>query len=282
VSPKQIVVVDDDSRDRTGEVTRQFGVTYVRVACRSAGGSRNAGLAAAQTPYVAFLDDDDVWLPGNMEAQLAALEGNPCAGFAYGTALVVTEDLKPMGVPFPAAPLPSGLAPERLHLSYPQLGVVLFRREAIAAADGFDLRIRYHEDADLMLRLAARHEMVGVDIVGLLYRERPTSKARADYFWAEARREVMRWAPKHVGVGWVTAAKFRFMTRGLFCWRFFDDAAACVALGQREQALVCLTRALRVSPAHALRHSRTLVSILRGCISAVPPAGDKPPGTAPV
>jgi glycosyltransferase involved in cell wall biosynthesis len=271
VSPEQVVVVDDDSHDETSEVVRQCGVRYLRTECRSAGGSRNAGLALAQTPYVAFLDDDDVWLPGNMEAQLAALEANPTAGFAYGMIQFVTEDLKPLAGPFPPPPLPSGLAPHKLHLSYPQIGVVLFRREALAEVGGFDLRIRYFEDAHLMAQIAARHDIVGLEVLGMLYRDRTPSKARSDYFWAEARREVTHWRPRHLGIGWKAAAKFRFRTKGLFCWRFCEDAVACIALGHRQDALRCVSRALRISPAHALRHSRQLGSILSHTINRKQP-----------
>ena len=264
-SPRQIVVVDDDSCDHTSEVAQQLGVTYVPVVCHSPAGSRNAGLAVARTPYVTFLDDDDVWLPGNMEPQLAALELNPHAGFAYGIAEVVSESLEPLNGRFPSPPLPSGRVPGRLHLSYPQLGVVLFRRSALTAAGGFDTRIRYSEDGDLMLRIAARHDVVGVDVVGLLYREREPSKERADYFWAEARREVMHWRPRNVDVGWVSAARFRFKTRGLFFSRFCSDAAACVALGHRHDALICLGRAVRTSPPRALRHPGIFKALFRQC-----------------
>ena len=270
LSPEQVVVVDDDSHDQTGEVARQLGVTYVRVAYHNSGASRNAGLALAHAPYVAFLDDDDIWLPGNLEAQLAALEVSPNAGFAYGMVQAVSEGLEPLGGPYPPPPLPSGLAPDKLHLSYPQIGVVLFRREALAEVGGFDWRIRYYEDADLMVRIAARHEIIGVEALGLLYREREPSKARCDYFWAEARREVTRWRPKHVGVGWKTAATFRFRTKGLFFWRFCLDAASCTPVGHRRDALVCLERALRVSPPHALRHVDTVGSIFWQCICGRP------------
>ena len=265
-SPRQIVVVDDDSHDDTCEVARRLGVTYVRVACRSAAGSRNAGLAVCQTPYVTFLDDDDVWLSGNMEAQLACLEANPEVGFAYGMAQPVTDDLRPVNGHFPRPPLPSGRVPERLHLGYPQLGVTLFRRQTLADVGGFDTRIRYFEDADLMSRVAARHDIVGLELVGMLYRERPPSRARSDYFWAESRREVTRWRPKQVGVPWLAATQFRFRTRGLFCGRFYNDAAVCAALGDRRDALVSLGRALRISPVHALRNSRWVPSIVWQCV----------------
>jgi glycosyltransferase involved in cell wall biosynthesis len=266
-SPEQITVIDDDSQDRTKEVVRKFGARYLRVAVHSAGASRNVGLAAVKTPYIAFLDDDDAWLPGNMEAQLAALEANPSAAFAYGMAQCVTEDLEPIAGIFPCPPLPSGLVPDRFHLSYPQLGVVLFRRGAVAEVGGSDPRIRYYQDADLMIRIAARHEIVGVETVGMLHRLRPSSKARSDYFWADARREVTRWRPKHVGVRWTTAVQYSFHTRGQFFGYFVDDAGSCVALGQRRDALICLSRAVRVSPAHALHHSSRLGSTFWRCVS---------------
>ncbi len=273
-SPEQIIVVDDDSQDETEEVARQFGATYVRHARHNIGYGRNAGLAHAHTPYVAFLDDDDVWLPGNMEAHLAALEAHPNAAFAYGIAQCATEELEPILEPipvrFPKPPLPSGLVPNELHKGYPQLGVVLFRQDAVASVGGSDPHIQYFQDADLMLRIAGHHEIVGVEVVGMLYRQRPPSKARSDYHWARARREVLWWRPRHVGVSWTTAAKFLIETRGLFFWHFCEDAAASAALGHRRDSLISLGRALWVSPAHALRNPRRLGPTLWQCVCPQP------------
>ena len=144
--------------------------------------------------------------------------------------------------------------------------MVLFRREAVAAVGAYDPRIRYHQDADLILRVAAQQEIVGVEVVGMLHRLRSPSKDRADFFWAEARREVIGWRPTQAGVGWWTAAKFRFRTKGLFFWRFCDDAGACIALGHRRDALTCLWWAARVSPLRALRRSGTLASLFWRCV----------------
>ena len=137
-SPEQVIVVDDDSRDDTEKVVRHFGLQYVRIDRHNISHCRNAGFSLTETPYVAFLDDDDVWLPGNMEAHLAALESHPGAAFAYGIAQCATEDLEPLPFRFPAPPLPSGLVPDQFHLRYPQIGVVLFRQEAVAAVGGSD------------------------------------------------------------------------------------------------------------------------------------------------
>ena len=59
---------------------------------------------------------------------------------------------------------------------------------------------------------------------------------------------------------------FMFKTRGLLYHRFCEEAVACVSLGSRRDALECLSRAFRVSPVHALRHSRKMTSIFVRCI----------------
>ena len=260
-SPTQIAVIDDDSHDDTEAVALKHGVRYKRVIRHNSSLTRNAGFELVQSPYVTFLDSDDAWLPGNMEPQLAALESNPKAAFAYGIARCTTENFQPIPEAiFPKPPLHSGLVPERLHLHYPQLGVVLFRREAVANVGGFDPRIPYYQDGDLMIRIAARHPIVGVNFVGMLHRLRDPSRTRSDYHWGY--RDVRNWWPRGVGIGVSAAATLMIRTRSLLFHRFCEDTAACVDRGQRKDALVCLSRALRVSPAHAVRHYHMMASLL--------------------
>ena len=92
------------------------------------------------------------------------------------------------------------------------------------------------------------------------------SKARSDYFWTH--RNVTSWKPNDVGVGWKAAARFQCKIRRMFYHGFCEDAAACGALGHRRDALECLLRALRVSPARALRHPRTVGSVFWRCVLA--------------
>ena len=256
-SPHQVIVVDDDSHDHTPDVVRRLGVRYVPSKGHSVARSRNAGWRRGATEYVSFLDDDDAWLPGNLQPQLAALDAHPDAGFAYGQAQCATEeDLAPLDATFPPLPLVTGRAPGQLHVHYPQLGSVLFRRQALEEVGGFDTRVHYWDDADLMLRVAANREIVGVENVGMLYRLRHPCRERADYFWPL--RDVARWRPKDAGVGWKPALQFQVSTRALFFTRFVEDAAACTAAGHRWDALVCAARATWVSPLHAIRHRHLL------------------------
>ena len=77
----EVIVVDDGSSDNTGEVIREtYGdcVRLLQLAQRGgAGAARNAGAAVAQGEFVAFLDSDDVWLPGKLDAELRVFERFP-------------------------------------------------------------------------------------------------------------------------------------------------------------------------------------------------------------
>src|SRR5256714_5510547 len=57
--------------------------------------ARNAGVEAARTPYVAFLDDDDATLPGRLERQREPLERDPGAVLSFGRVRVVNDDGRP-------------------------------------------------------------------------------------------------------------------------------------------------------------------------------------------
>ena len=77
----EVIVVDDASTDNTTEVLeREFGA-QIRVLRlehrRGAGGARNAGARLVGGQFVAFLDSDDVWLPGKLDAELQVLAQFP-------------------------------------------------------------------------------------------------------------------------------------------------------------------------------------------------------------
>jgi len=75
-----VIVVDNASTDDTGDcVQRCFG-SKVRVLNEPKPGAacaRNAGIAAASAPLLAFLDADDLWLPGKLDEQVAVLATHP-------------------------------------------------------------------------------------------------------------------------------------------------------------------------------------------------------------
>jgi len=70
----ELIVIDDGSTDGSGNIAATFpSVTVHTKAQGGVAAARNAGLALASGDFVAFLDADDLWLPGKLAAQLGAI-----------------------------------------------------------------------------------------------------------------------------------------------------------------------------------------------------------------
>lgn len=85
----ELIVVDDGSTDATAELLRPLvdtGVRCLRQANRGVAAARNLGAAMARGELLAFLDDDDLWLPDKLARQTAVLAREPETAVVYGHA----------------------------------------------------------------------------------------------------------------------------------------------------------------------------------------------------
>ncbi len=122
---------------------------------RGLAGARNSGVVAASHEYVAFLDDDDEWLPDKLARQVPLLEESPHVPLAGAGMRVVTDDGS-VDRPVPMDPV---TLPDLLRDRITQLNAcgILARREALLGDLGLvDEAIpgSYGEDYDLLLRAA--------------------------------------------------------------------------------------------------------------------------------
>jgi glycosyltransferase involved in cell wall biosynthesis len=206
-----VIVVDDGSSDGSAALVEQDfpQVRVIRQANRGVAAARNAGLAVARHDWVAFVDADDLWLPGKLQAQWQALQAEPEAGMAY-TAWQVWTSREPE----PAADWLAELDAVAADTSrwqgatgwiYPELLVdcevwsstVLVRRDLVLEAGGFDPDLRVCEDWDLWLRLSRLTPVIRVSQPLALYRQHPLGITRSpmqvDYKRLVIGRALERW-----------------------------------------------------------------------------------------
>lgn len=75
----ELIVVDDGSTDDTEERLGIFGsrLRYCKQQNTGVSGARNRGVQIARAPLVAFLDSDDLWLPGKLRIQHKYMAKHP-------------------------------------------------------------------------------------------------------------------------------------------------------------------------------------------------------------
>ena len=192
-----VVVVDEGSTDGTSEFLADLSRRDPRVrvirhdVARGLPAARNAGVAAAAAPWVAFCDDDDVWAPDKLATQLAALDATGRDWCACG-ALMVDENLEVNGHwrLEPDTDLVAALA----HRNVVPAGgsSVLVRRATLVDTGGFDESLRSAEDWDMWRRLALRGPAAVVDRPLVAYRIWPGSMTTKVQVMRESHVEVLR------------------------------------------------------------------------------------------
>ena len=92
-----MIVVYDCSTDDTSEVcARRSDIRYVRLNVNQGlAQARNIGVAESSSEFVAFLDDDDLRLPGSLETQLRRINKDDRIALCYGQALIGDEVFGP-------------------------------------------------------------------------------------------------------------------------------------------------------------------------------------------
>jgi glycosyltransferase involved in cell wall biosynthesis len=98
----EVIVVNDGSTDSTSSVLDAYR-GQVTVLDRVNGGpaaARNAGVRASHGEYVAFLDSDDIWMPGKLERTAAKLQSDGDIAMVYTNALIIDANGNQLGTTY--------------------------------------------------------------------------------------------------------------------------------------------------------------------------------------
>ena len=120
----------------------------------------NTGIASARGEYIAFLDDDDEWLPNKLEGQVQILDSSANdVGLVYGW-MDRIEDSTGRLIPSYRSIAEGDLFEDALALNIPGPTIVLLVRSSIVRdIGGFDENLSRYNDADFICRLAQRYKV---------------------------------------------------------------------------------------------------------------------------
>jgi glycosyltransferase involved in cell wall biosynthesis len=172
----EIIVVDDASTDETAAVCRRLSdIKYIRLE-RNQGvaGARNVGIMESTSEFIAFLDDDDLRLPGSLDLQTEALAANPAAGFVCGAMLIADQDYKLTGEVSSPRHAGGDAFWQLLELDFPVMPLcVVIRKECFLRVGLLNRRLKGIDDWDILVRIAELYPAVVMEQPVGIYR-RPT------------------------------------------------------------------------------------------------------------
>jgi glycosyltransferase involved in cell wall biosynthesis len=174
----EIIVVDDGGTDNTWAVVAGFGdrVRYLRRENGGLAAARNTGVRAAHSRWVAFLDDDDEWLPEKTALQKAAIAAEPDAVLCYGGPVWVGVDGRET---FLRPTAPGDLSPRIRLKNLITPCATMVRADAFHKVGGFNERLRCVEDWEFNVRLLPGNRLTYVDAPVVRVYEARTSMSKA-------------------------------------------------------------------------------------------------------
>jgi glycosyltransferase involved in cell wall biosynthesis len=148
----ECIIIDDGNTDNAAlvmAVAERAGARYFTTAEngeRGGGGAaRNLGSAHAKGRYIAFLDDDDEWLPGKLEFQLKFMVQTGYSMSYTGITIVDTRGRRRYSFRLPPY--------ENQYRSIGTTSTLIVSKDSLSACGGFDPSLPALQDYDLYIRL---------------------------------------------------------------------------------------------------------------------------------
>lgn len=176
LSPHEVIVVDDGSRDASVKVAGGFPSVKLIAQPENLGGSaaRNRGVKEAEGELIAFLDADDIWEPHHLRVVSDLLLRHPTCALAFSLVRAFGDRDNTWGAALPAHTASDAFWPSWRTTIVPMDTVVMWRQVFIETG-GFDQTLRHVNDFEYWLRVSRHRPFVCTHEVTARYRRYPGS-----------------------------------------------------------------------------------------------------------
>lgn len=156
----ECVVVDDASTDGTKIYCENLPIEYIHISQEESRGgnhARNVGIMASHGDYIAFLDDDDYWLPEKIEKQVALIESKSDCSLVYCASKfeIVSRCNKKYRDVYPSPRFSGDMSRRILMLiNCCTSSLILVERSLLLKVGMFDENLRFWQDYEFTVRAA--------------------------------------------------------------------------------------------------------------------------------
>lgn len=160
----EYIIMDGASTDHTAEVVKPYAdrLTWISEKDRGQSDAINKGFRIAKGSIVAWLNSDDIYLPGAVSTAVKAFEEHPRTGAIYGEGFQIDKEGK-VKSKFPFTE-PFNLWKLTHSLDYILQQTVFFRRDAIHEVGLLDESLHYGMDWDILVRLGKRFGLTYIPV----------------------------------------------------------------------------------------------------------------------
>jgi glycosyltransferase involved in cell wall biosynthesis len=276
----EVVVVDDHSTDPTTLErlshwrTADSRVRVIDNPGRSgAATARNLGIAQASGEWVAFLDADDMWVPGALQSRWRVVDAYPEAQWIGADFRRLRQDgtcdtegfFKTRSVDHPRLrhAYDSGAVlklvkpvPDFLQMSLGWTSTVMVKKSLLLSVGGFETTLGNYEDHHLWIRLARHTDFYFVPEAVTLYRDHPASVSRREgppAYWYIVALRMLRQDPQF--------QPYRILIRHKLAFLFAQNMYYHRTRGEKTRAIAAASQAVLRHPS-SIGYWKNLASVL--------------------
>lgn len=241
----ELIVIDDASGDNTREIVRSFSDKRIRYIChetnKGEASARNTGLKSLddENEFIAFLDDDDEWLPNKLKRQIELMEKLPlnvgCIYTGFYIVNSVTKKVINKKIPSKRGNIYKDLLINNV-VGTPS--TVLVRKECIEKTGLFDEKISYGVDYDFWIRISRYYHFEFIEEPLVIYHVHEGNMSKNPYVVSKGFDEVMK---KH-------GIKLLYVDRDYYSEKYLSLGVMFLLSGDTNRGMKNLIKSLILNP----------------------------------